>query len=385
MAPQNTPTPPRATRHARAAASPDPTMLRPFAIAGAVVVGAGLVVGTPTGLGQAPGAITARDVTLTAGDTGLPDLLTPWIDQYNTASENATKLMNTFFDAPGIGWQQFIANMSGYLQAFFNDPTSSTVATISHEMQNNLSAVLTGLPLQNATDNTTNTVKEHTLDAVGLANGHNQLFGQIPGYLPAGDASEITPIINFLGSPDSGVIMGMLGPEIAPWVALGNSISAGDHLNTTLANMVGAYFNGADLSLDSLLPTINGLGLFPTGMVMSNLDIGFGGLLSAGSVGRTHAFGDGTVGGSIFNSVGINFVGVPSVGYLNAPSQAVGPLGAWEGLSQTVAALLGWDGSGSPLATVGLPVVPTDSLDGGDAGSAAADMSTLWQDLVAAL
>lgn len=40
----------------------------------------------------------------------LPDLLAPWIDQFNTASANATTLMNTFMDAPGVGFQQMVAN-----------------------------------------------------------------------------------------------------------------------------------------------------------------------------------------------------------------------------------------------------------------------------------
>ena len=86
------------------------------------------------------------------------------------------------------------------------------------------------------------------------------MFSEIPGFLPASDAAEITPIINFLASPASGIIMGDLGPDIAPWVALCNSITAGDDFNTTLADMAGAFFNGADLNLDSLIPTIERVG-----------------------------------------------------------------------------------------------------------------------------
>ena len=104
------------------------------------------------------------------------------------------------------------------------------------------------------------------------------------------------------------------------------------------------------------------------------------------------------VGGSIFNSVGLYFSGVPTLQTLNLVSQPVGPIGALEGWAQTIASLLGWDGTGSPLADVTLPGIPTDFLDGstipaatapdildpGAAGSVAADLSTLWQDLVAA-
>jgi len=327
---------------------------------------------TPPNVGHAPGLATVRDVTLIAGG----DLLAPWIDQFNIASADATKLLNSFYDAPNVGLQQFVANQSDFIQQVLDDPSNITGAL--GQMQDNLAAVLTGYGLQNATDATTTTVLSHTLDD-GLPNGHSTLFAQIPGYIPADEQAAAIPIINFLASPASGIIMGALGPFISPWVALMNSISDGDDLNTTLANMVGASFNGATLSLNSLLPTINSLGLFPQGMAMVNLDIGFGGLLSPGAVGNFH---DG-VGGSIFNSVGINLSGVPTVGNLEAPSQPIGPIGAWEAWGQTIASLLGWSGSGSPLADTTLPVVPDDTLDVGSSAAAMADPSDLWQSILA--
>ena len=336
-------------------------------------------------MGRSPGVPV--EVALAADSGSLPDLLAPWIDQFNTASGNATVLTNNFFSAPAVGLQQMIANMSGYLQSFFNDPTSSTVTSISAQMQSNLAAVLTGYGLQNADAATTATVLDHTLDGNGQPfggdPGHVLMFNYVPGYLPAGtDPATVMPIINFLASSASGILMGELGPWISPWIALINSMTAGDDFNTTLANMVGAYFNGATLNLDSLLPMINGFDVFPPGMTMENLDIGFGGLLSAGTVGPD---GDG-VGGSIFNSVGLDFSGVPVLGTLDLPSQPIGPLGAWEGWAQTVASLLGWDGSGSPLTGVTFPTIPDGFFDDGGASSAAAaDLSTWAQDLISAL
>ena len=317
---------------------------------------------------------TFRDVALTAGEDTLPDLLAPWIDQFNTASADATTLTNNFFLAPAVGLQQMIANQAGFWQDFFNDPTSSTVASISQEMQSNLDAVLSGAGLQGADSATTSAVLDYTLSA-----NHQIMFGDIPGYLPADEAPIITPIINFLASPESGILMGALGPGISPWVALLNSVDAGDSLNDTLANMVGAYFNGATLDLDSLLPAINAADVFPPGMTMTGLDIGFGGLLSTGSV----EAGPYEVGGSIFNSVGLSFTGVPFLQTLDVPSEPIGPIGAWEALSQTIATLIGWDGSSSPLAGVDLPIIPADFLDSGaGAASAATDLSALVQDFV---
>jgi hypothetical protein len=318
-------------------------------------------------------------VALTSGGD---DLITPWIDQFNTASENATTLLNNFYEAPYIGLQQLIANDSGFLQDWFNDPSSSTLAAINGQIEDNLASVLTGYTLQNASNTVTDSVTLHTLDASATTGiGHAFLFGEVPSFLPADEAPTITPILEFLGSPLSGIIIGELGPDIAPWVALSNSITAGDDFNDTLANMVGAYFNGADLNLDSLIPSIEQAGVLPAGFNIENLDFAFGGLFSPGDV----QAGPSEVGGSIFNSLGIEITGVPAIGTIEATSQAVGPIAAWESWGQTIASLLGWDGSGSPLADVTLPTIPTDFLDAGSgAATAAADLSTWVQDLLAA-
>lgn len=367
-----------------------PHALRPFATAGVAIVGASLIAITPVAA-PLPDIGTFRDVALTSGEETLPDILAPWIDQFNTSSADATTLLNTFYDAPYIGLQQPIANLSGFLQDFFNDPTSSTVTSISSEMQANLAAVLAGYTLQDATSSTVNTVIAHTLDGTtGLSGSlHAYLFSELPSFLPSSvNPAEVTPIVDFLASPESGIIMGDLGPLISPLVELSNCITAGDDLNTTLADVTGAFFNGATLNLDSLIPAIEQAGVFPGGMNLENLDIAFGGLLTTGSVGPD---GD-AVGGSIFNSIGIDLTGVPSLGSIDLTGQAVGPLGAWEGWAQTIGSLLGWDGSGSPLADVTLPTIPDGFLDSGtaaasvgaDLSTAAADLSGLWQDLLAA-
>ena len=213
------------------------------------------------------------------------DLATPWIDQFNTASADATTLLNTFYDAPYIGLQQPIANKSGFLQDFFDKPDEQH----GHRRDGaDAGQPGRGVDRLRAAErdhrhrhrHTTDTVLTHTVDALSFS--HVRRDSRL---LAGGDAAEITPIINFLASPASGIIMGDVGPFISPFVALINSIGAGDDLNTTLADMYGAFFNGATLGLNSLLPTINGLDLFPPGMEMGNLDIAFGGLLSPGYVG----------------------------------------------------------------------------------------------------
>jgi len=338
--------------------------LRPFATAGVAIVGASLIAITPVAA-PLPDIGTFRDVALTAGEDTLPDLLAPWTDVFNTASENASVLAGNFFLAPGVAAQQELVNLSDQLQQFFNDPTSSTLASVVQEMQTNLDDALTAMGLQ-GTDiggfnkifgwekgSIAQAVLQHTMGGT-----HGLMFGEVPGYLPASDAGLIEPIVNFLGSPDSAILMGAIGPFISPFVELLNCISAGDDFNTTMADVTGAFLNGADLNLDSLLPTINSLigSEFPPGMTMSELDIAFGGLLSTGSVQISDYTSNGVevpaVGGSIFNSVGLEFTGVPFLKTLTLTSEPIGPIAAWEQLSQTISAVLG-SGWSDPTATVG--------------------------------
>ena len=90
-------------------------------------------------------------------------------------------------------------------------------------MQTNLDNVLTGIGLQGTSIGgftevsggrkaaSRTTVLQHT-----MIGNHALLFGEVPGYLPASDAGLIEPIINFLGSPDSAILMGDVGPVHQP-------------------------------------------------------------------------------------------------------------------------------------------------------------------------
>lgn len=373
-------------------------ILRPYATAGIAIVGTGLIA-VPQAPAPLPEQPVVRDVALTAG--GLPDLLAPWVDVYNTASQNATTLLNNFLLAPGVGIQQFLVNQADFWQQFLDDPSSSTLAEWNAQMQDNLNAVLTGYTLQGANGTislggvtgTLGTTVVHTLDGGGLS-GHLFLYSQLPSFLPADvDPATVTPIVNFLASPLSGIIMGTLGPFISPWVALINSINDGDGFTETFANMVGASFNGATLDLSALVPLINHAGFFPPGLSLGHLEVAFGGLLSPGSV-TVGPYGvEGTdvaipaVGGSIFNALGVQMNGVPILGSIDLPGQAIGPIGAWQAWGQTVGALLGsgWDGKGAvdvtpPGIGLDLPTVPTDFFDEGTVGDAVAgaDGLTDW-------
>ncbi|QZA06925.1 outer membrane porin GjpA [Mycolicibacter heraklionensis] len=369
--------------------------LRPYVTAGIAIVGSGLIAATPVVATPLAGGPTIRDVALTAG--GLPDLLAPWTAVFNEASENATILAQNYFLAPGVAFQQILANQTQYWQEILDDP--SKIPDVMQQIQSNLDAVLTGYTLQNASgslglsglEGTIGAVGVHTLSGTDLntfALGHDALFGLLPQFLPADMADVATPIVNFLASPLSAIIIGSLGPAISPWVAMMNSIQDGDGLNQIMASWLDGYLNGATLNLDSLLPLIASTGLLPEGTDITHLEFAFGGLLTPGEVAVgpyqvTDADGNlidvPAVGGSIFNSLGITLQtgilpGVP----IAIDGYGVGPIAAMQAWGQIVGSLLGsgWTGKGPvevapPWTGIDFPIVPDDWFDDGGAGAGA--------------
>ncbi|WP_167666204.1 outer membrane porin GjpA [Mycolicibacter icosiumassiliensis] len=352
--------------------------LQPYVTAGIAIAGASLIA-VPTVAAPLPGVSPVANIQAPA-----IQLTSAWDDAFNAGSANLTQLVNNYGLAPGVSFQQSLVNMVGFMQLMIDDPANIT--TIAEQMQDNIKNVMSSFSLLNVDDDTLATTTAFTVNG-----DHNLLLSQIPGFLPASvDPETVTTILNFLSSPLSGIIIGSLGPSIAPWVALDNSITDHDSISDTLANMVGAFFNGATLNLDSLLPAINNAGLLPAPMEIDNLEFAFGGLLTGGSVAHSPwniYSSDGSVfqsvpvvGGSIINSLGINILGIPVLGHLGFDGHAIGPIGAWLSFSELTAQLLGagWnvagDGKGAPttptcppLACIDFPTIPGD-----DAGGAAA-------------
>jgi hypothetical protein len=324
--------------------------------------------------------LQAAAVRLTAGW----DPLAAWQTALNATSKNASTLADNFFLAPGVGLQQAIVNQVGFLNEVLNDPSS--IGTVLQQIATNAQTVASGLTGVGATAATDKAAQAHSVDAL-----HGLLASTLPTMLPAGvDPATVTDVLNVLASPASGLLMAAVGPVISPGVAVLNSALAigaaiqasdpttalSDLLNVP-ANVVGSFFNGADLNLDVLVPLIAQSGLLPAGTTINALDVAFGGLLSTGSVSQTYTQG-GTLtgtsvihapGGSILNSIGLNIstvLGTTPI-TLNIPSQAVGPLGALESISQTVGVLLGdkWDGKKAvqtpPLSGLTLPTLTADT------------------------
>jgi hypothetical protein len=351
---------------------------RPHVTAGIALAGAAVIAASPIAPPLPdihlpnPHELQAAAVRLTAGW----DPLAPWKTALNAASSNASTLADNFFLAPGVGLQQAIVNQAGFLNEVINDPSS--IGTVLQQIATNAQTVASGITGVGGSAATNTAAQAHSVDAL-----HGLLVSLLPGLLPAGtDVATVTQVLDVLASPASGLLMGAVGPVISPGVALLNSALAvgaalqasdpsaalSDLLNVP-ANVVGSFFNGADLNLDALVPVIAQSGLLPAGTTISALDVAFGGLLTVGSVSQgtytTPPVPITTPGGSILNSLGLTVttdaLGVPLT--ISIPSHAVGPLGALESISQTAGVLLGdhWDGKNGvqtpPLAGLHFPTL----------------------------
>ncbi|WP_441962170.1 outer membrane porin GjpA [Mycolicibacterium houstonense] len=342
---------------------------RHWLAAGAVLASAAMIAAapgiSPVSAAAQPDVHAADAVRLTAGW----DPFAPWQAAFDAAKADGKILTDNFLLAPGMGLQQAIVNQLGYAKQLFEDPAS--FEAVSQQFAANVMKVATGLTLIGADEDTRKAVLKHTLGGM-----HGMAIDMFPGFLAEGvDPELFSGVMNVLASPLSGVLIGSVGPLVSPAVALlnsavaiSNALQAGDSttaLSSLLgvpAGMVDAFLNGATLNLDALAPMINEAGLIKDTVTIAGLNIAFGGLLTPGSTDRsTYEYVDEegnkvtipSVGGSIFNSLGMDI----KLGALpiSVKGEAVGPIGALQGLSQTVGVLLGsgwddWDGKGNAPA-----------------------------------
>ncbi|MDD7813833.1 outer membrane porin GjpA [Mycobacterium sp. CSUR Q5927] len=333
----------------------------PWIVTGAALIGAGAIAAAPVTapLPSLPAAHSSA-VALTADF----DFFGAWQDVFDTAKTNATTLWDAMSAAPMVAGQQLIADLMNGVSI---DPQAVIDAIVQPSM-----------------------VTDLTMSPLLLSNDALQALIALvmPQYMPDDfplSTDELTPVLSFLASPLSGVLIGALGPSISPLVALSNSIGeistalSGDNPDWTAAlqdianipaNMVGGFLNGATLNLDALLPTLTEAGLLPAVLDVTQLSYTFGGLLSPGLTGTdvegfVKEIFDGSspgIGGSIINGLGLTtgLMGFPLV----AEGQGVGLLGAWQSLEEIIANALGWDGVGNPLDDVaaGGSAVGTDLL-----------------------
>ncbi|GFG86351.1 hypothetical protein MALGJ_30270 [Mycolicibacter algericus] len=322
-------------------------------------------------------ASVVHDVALTADI----DFTGAWTDAFNTAEANFADLQTAMQDA-NTALSEALSNAD---LSELNFQELGAALTFLDGDQKTFLNPLTEWTLNGAGPDGDATVDAtHALLYAILTNQGGavapDLFPTIPEPVP--------DIINFLSSPLAGVLIGALGPSIAPWVALFNSVEAisaaltGDTPDTDAAlqelvnipaNMFNGLLNGATLNLDALIPALTEGDLLPLpeGAEISSLSFAFGGLLTPGLVGADPGdityFGDAVPGGgSIFNSLGLGLsITDPLPLDLPVLPHGVGLGGAIAGLEQAIAEFL----SGNlvfdpPDDVIPDPALATDGLAG---------------------
>jgi hypothetical protein len=313
--------------------------------------------------------VQTHAVRLASGDVS-------WDQVLQTALANSTDISDHFSPAPFPDLQQFAANLPAYLDGsrnFDTDLTSAYNAAITPfdpanpepyiytsvdptQSEIGISALglhLFDIPLPG---------KDGLID--DLTNGLNFTIGLCPlcthvdiPLLPllVGDdeAAQITPYLEFSGSPLSGILWGSFGTTLSPLLQLQNDFTtittdlsgatpdytaAFNELADMPANVTNAFLNGyGDINLDTLLTDLGGSA--PSGVDVGAIQLDLGGLLSPA--------------GSLINGIGISDTfGDCSIACatLDVPSSAVGPIASLFLQDQAIAEAIGWDGVGQPLA-----------------------------------
>lgn len=288
---------------------------RGFAAAGAALVATGMLAASPAAPAL-PSITTAPPMQLTASI----DPFGPWVDVFNTTVANGSQVFDAVKDA--------LAGFADTLEGQFAAATFIGVDVATPE----------------GSDLAAQTLDWNHLWALQYLSGMDFGMG-IPQIEPVEPAATL---LTLLSSPMTGVLMGLVGPLFSPGVELFNNfgsiidnIGGGDFeaalqdLLAVPANVVGAFFNGATLNLDALVPLLNDVLQVPDGNAVLGASFDFGGLFTPG---ETDA---GNVGGSIFNSLGLDLqmmgMGMP----YSAPGEGVGLIASLVNLVEMFAAGMG--------------------------------------------
>jgi hypothetical protein len=344
---------------------------RPWATSGfvATVVGASALaapVAPPTTILP---DVQSHAVRLVSGDV-------TWDQVLQTALANSTDIYDHLSPAAFADVQQFAANVPAYLDGGRNFETDLGLAYSAAT-----NPFVPADPEPYIYTSVDPTQSEISIDALGIFGSPIHLFDiDLPGKdglidiltnglnvdlaitsinipilsLLVGDdeAAQITPYLEFSGSPLSGILWGSVGTTLSPLLQIQNDFStittdlggaspdytaALNELADLPANVTNAFLNGyGDVNLDTLLTDF---GISDSGVDVSAIQLDLGGLLSPG--------------GSLIDGIGISDTfGDCSIACatLDVPSSAVGPIASLFEQDQAIAEAIGWDGVGQPLA-----------------------------------
>lgn len=286
---------------------------RPWVTAGVALTAAGIVAAAPVAVPDVP-QFNFPEIELTAGLDDLNPL--PALEYaFNSTLGNVNGLFTQIGDAPlfpVIG--QVLANQAGYISGLINGTTD--IGTVFGQIGDNIGNVFAApfaanLGLLTAGDASLDLYALETLVA-SIPFGHQEIFELMQAAASLDPTATIKPILDFMASPASGILLGTAGPIIAPGIALGAGLghafddlgsqnfahAFGDLINLP-ANLTNAFLNGSYLDavngptnaslnaiwlLDALgIPTSFNFGFGDISLVEAGIDnagLSMGGLLS---------------------------------------------------------------------------------------------------------
>ncbi len=322
---------------------------RSYLTAGVAALGAGAIVlapiqPLPEGSAFSPALRTSLAIDLAASI----DPITPWVDTFQTAAQNIERLIAAGTATPLPIITQVIANFGTYLAEL------PDIGGIVNQVVGNIGNAL-GAPFavptscsDQATQGPCESISTATVvaDVPIIGNLTQQLvFALLPALLPTEQYESLKPVIDFTTSPISGVLLGAIGPVVAPVVSVVNSVGAIvdalgasdfegaiNELINIPANAVNAFLNGGPF-LD-LAPVLSIVGVTLPDSI-STLGFNMPGLLSTGISPATPDV-PGPVGEVMFDGLGFTAdlgFGAPIVN----PGLSVGPIASLIGMNDKIA------------------------------------------------
>ncbi len=289
---------------------------RSYLTAGIATIGAGAIALTPVApISHSPVLSPAISTSLAVNLAASIDPITPWVDTLETAGANIVGLFESWAAEPFPIIQQVIANQLTYLGEL------PAIGTIIEQVLGNIGAAVQA-PFS---------ADLNTLDAL-----HQTVFTLLPTLAP--DLPQ--GLLDFMASTASGVLIGLVGPVLAPVVALVNSVTSivdalgnadftgalNDLINIP-ANLVNAFLNGGQtIDITSILAP-----LLPASATLNSAGIVLGGLLSQGA--------------SLFNALAVNVsvqIGPPVIPpiTLDVPGTGAGIFGSLIAMTKGVASAI---------------------------------------------
>lgn len=280
--------------------------------------------------------------TLAVNLAAVIDPITPWVDTFGIAVENATRLNEAWFASTFPIFQTIATNQLVYAQEF------PDIGLIFQQILNNVRSAFQA-PFVESADNISTTLT--TVATIGgdpaLPLSQKDLYALLQSDLSP-LPPEVAPLLGLMTTPFSGAALAVIGPVIGPVISMVNSVKAtfaalkarnlpaaiNEFLNLA-PYAVNAFLNGGQI-LD-LTKLVNRIAPLPDSV--ESIGLNMGGIVSSGLTPVPGAQTTGGVSGVMFDGLAakasVEVFGLQAE--VDDPGLSVGPIGATQLLTRKIA------------------------------------------------